>query len=108
MRELHDGIELLRQEREAGPFVWSNWDKWVDQCEKVVNHVDGQMLRKGARRSSAITLKPQEQVCGSDWATFKSTVGRYRQWVDESYEKKGGVKSQLIFAHNDASAAQPF
>ncbi|OBT52549.1 hypothetical protein VE04_07752, partial [Pseudogymnoascus sp. 24MN13] len=30
MRELHDGIELLETERDEGPFVWRNWDKWVE------------------------------------------------------------------------------
>ena len=35
MRELHDGIELQEQERDDGPFVWQNWDKWLDRLGKI-------------------------------------------------------------------------
>jgi choline kinase len=43
MRELHDGIELPDEEREAGAFVWRNWDKWVGRCEEVISWIDGQV-----------------------------------------------------------------
>lgn len=109
MRELHDGIELLNEEREAGPFVWCNWDKWVDRCEKVVNHIDGQMSSRSGRHSSTIKLGKHEHVCGVDWKTFKSTVAKYRSWVNERYGGVRGVKDQLIFAHNDVrDVLRPF
>jgi choline kinase len=40
MRELHDGIELTDKERNDGPFVWLNWDKWVARVESVVSWLD--------------------------------------------------------------------
>jgi choline kinase len=44
MRELHDGVELLNEERQGGPAVWDNWDRWVDKVEVVMRFLDGQIL----------------------------------------------------------------
>ncbi|TVY33456.1 putative choline kinase, partial [Lachnellula occidentalis] len=53
MRELHEGVDLLEREREEGPFVLRNWDKWVDRCEEVITYLDGEILsqRKGKGES---------------------------------------------------------
>ncbi|KAF4634545.1 hypothetical protein G7Y89_g3560 [Cudoniella acicularis] len=99
MRELHDGIDLLDREREEGPFVWRNWDKWVDRCEEVITYLDAEILsnKKGKRE----IWRERGLVCGVEWRVFKNAVDRYRKWLDEYYRKRGGVESRLVFAHND-------
>ncbi|SZF00770.1 unnamed protein product [Blumeria hordei] len=98
MRELHDGVELLDREREDGPFVWRNWDKWVDRCEKIMTVLD-QIVKVDSPRRSGL-WKSRDFVCGVEWPLFKSAVNRYRQWLNDHYGKDG-VKQKLIFAHND-------
>lgn len=98
MRELHDGVELLDREREEGPFVWRNWDKWVDRCEKIMTVLD-QIVKVDSSRKSGL-WKSRDFVCGVEWPQFKLAVNRYRQWLNDHYGKDG-VKQKLIFAHND-------
>ena len=103
MRELHDGIELLKQERDAGAFVWQNWDKWKDRCEEVISWLDEEILagHQGPVRSQGEQWKRRGLVCGVEWSVFRQAVRQYRDWL---YERSGGeekVKEQLIFAHND-------
>jgi choline kinase len=99
MRELHEGIELLEREREEGPFVWRNWDKWVDRCEEVIRYLDKEILSGKKRRGES--WRERGLVCGVEWKVFKSAVDKYRKWLDEYYREKGGVMNNLVFAHND-------
>ena len=103
MRELHDGIELLDEERDGGPFVWRNWDKWVDRCEKVIKWVDRQMLlgKQEPGNPKGSEWKKRGLVCGVEWTLFRRTVDRYREWLNEQYGGKVGLRQQLVFAHND-------
>lgn len=105
MRELHDGIELLENERDAGAFVWRNWDKWVERCEEVISWVDSQVLPSGQRQiaSRSEAWKERGLICGLRWSVFRQTVDRYRQWLDAQYGGTAGIRQHLVFAHNDVS-----
>lgn len=108
MRELHDGIDLLDDEREGGPFTWRNWDKWVDRCRTVVHYVDDEQNRQKectVRRGSKVG---QEYVCGTEWELFESVYDRYRKWQVDQYGGIEHLKDQLVFAHNDVSPQFPF
>ena len=104
MRELHDGVELLEEERDAGPFVWQNWDKWVERCEEVICWLDGQILsgKQGPVMSRSEKWKQRGLVCGVEWMVFRRTVEKYRRWLDEQYGGAQGIRQRLVFAHNDA------
>lgn len=103
MRELHDGIELLEEERESGPFAWVNWDKWVDRCEQIVTWLDKQIISQ--RQDQAISRtqpwRSRGLVCGVEWPVFRKTVDKYRKYIVEVHGGKKGIKEQLVFAHND-------
>ncbi|KAL9102894.1 MAG: hypothetical protein Q9163_002017, partial [Psora crenata] len=103
MRELHDGIELLEEEREAGAFIWRNWDKWVERCEDVISWLDAQILgdTQGPARSNADGWKRRGLVCGVQWSTFRRAVDKYRGWLYKQYGGSAGIKQDLVFAHND-------
>lgn len=98
MRELHDGIDLLDNEREEGPFVWLNWDKWVKTCEKVITYLDKEVL--SGKESHGEIWRSRGLVCGVEWPLFKATIDKYRIWLDKHYGS-GGVNRRLVFAHND-------
>ncbi len=103
MRELHDGIELLSEEREGGPAVWDNWDKWLKRTEEVVLWTDRQIL-SGCRKSKRGTLdawRSRGLICGVEWPVFRRTVELARKWLIERYGGVENVKQQLVFAHND-------
>ncbi|KAG7121210.1 Serine/threonine-protein kinase SRPK like [Verticillium longisporum] len=84
MRELHDGIELLDAERKAGPSVWGNWDKWLDNVEKRVMAVDDETRARQAGEPVKPTSTYQGQgfVCGVEWSQFRATVEKHerRYW----------------------------
>ncbi|ESZ89722.1 hypothetical protein SBOR_9891 [Sclerotinia borealis F-4128] len=102
MRELHDGVELLQEEREDGPFVWRNWDKWVDRCEKIITYLDKQILEGDSSKSvRGESWRDRGLVCGVEWPVFRAAVEKYRQWLEESYGGKEGLSRSLVFAHND-------
>ena len=103
MRELHDGIDLLDEERDRGPFVWRNWDKWVQRCEDVILQLDQQVIlsNRKAETGRAEAFEKRGLVCGVEWSIFRETVDRYRQWLDEQHGGPGGVRQELVFAHND-------
>ena len=104
MRELHDNIDLLESERNAGPFVWQNWDKWVARCEEVISWLDSQILaHTGPMLTKSEAWKARGLVCGVEWSIFRKAVDGYRKWLDKQYGGKNGTREQLVFAHNDVS-----
>ncbi len=105
MRELHDGIELLEEERDDGPFIWLNWDKWKDRCEEVISYLDHQILAGQQRTiaSRSEEWKKHGLICGVEWSVFRSAVRKYRDWVYEQYGGVAGLRQKLVFAHNDVS-----
>lgn len=108
MRELHEGIDLLEEERDRGPFIWQNWDKWVQRCEDVISQLDLQTIRcnQKAETECAEGFRKGELVCGVEWSVFRLTVDRYRKWLDEQHGGPSGVRQDLVFAHNDVSIGQ--
>ncbi|KAK3075414.1 hypothetical protein LTR53_001274 [Teratosphaeriaceae sp. CCFEE 6253] len=103
MRELHDGIELLDQERDDGAFVWRNWDKWVQRVEQVVSWLDTEVMKlePGAKPSGAESWKRRGLICGLPWKRFLEVVEQYRVWLYAQYGGREQVKDKLVFAHND-------
>ena len=106
MRELHEGIELLDRERDAGPFIWQNWDKWVERCREVISWIDGQILshKQGAITCGGDAWKKRGLVCGVEWAVFHQTVERYRKWLEVQFGGPQAIRDRLVFAHNDVSS----
>lgn len=104
MRELHEGVELQEQEREDGPIVFKNWDKWVDRCDQVVNWLD-QEIQSNQNESKAQTEPWRRRgfVCGVPWPVFRKAVENYRKWLIASCGGADEIKRQLVFAHNDVS-----
>ena len=107
MRELHDGIDLLKAERDGGPSVFNNWDRWVERAEEVAMFLDAQiksrkMLAAGVHEPSWLS---RGFVCGVEWPTFRKTVERYRTWLYEQCGGKAAIRDQLVFAHNDVCSA---
>ncbi|KAF2265156.1 kinase-like protein, partial [Lojkania enalia] len=104
MRELHEGIDLLEKERNDGPFVWRNWDKWVNRCGQVISWLDEQILeyQKNSTSSASDAWKQRGFICGVQWPIFRQMIEKYRQWLEEQYGGPGGVNERLVFAHNDA------
>ncbi|PYH43340.1 putative choline kinase [Aspergillus saccharolyticus JOP 1030-1] len=102
MRELHDGVELLAEEREGGPMVFKNWDKWVDRCEQVTNWLDKEIRSEhNASISASEPWRRRGFVCGVPWPVFRKAVDNYRKWLISSCGGIKAVKQQLVFAHND-------
>ncbi|EFR04116.1 choline kinase [Nannizzia gypsea CBS 118893] len=102
MRELHEGIDLLPEERDAGPGLWKNWDKWVNRCEKVITWLDSEILADhNEGKSAKEPWRKRGFVCGVPWQTFQSMVDRYRQWLVVSFGGIEEITRRLIFAHND-------
>ena len=108
MRELHDGIALLRAELEAGPCVWRNWDRWVSRCENIVGALDRKVKNGVAALPAACILHKgsnQERtlLCGTEWRMFRQAVERYRSWLAREAGGDKEVEKRLVFAHNDVS-----
>lgn len=105
MRELHDGVEVLEDEKEAGPGVFKNWDHWLENVETVINFLDEKVLSGdvGPVRGPSDAWKQRGLVCGLEWSKFKETFEKYRQSVDVFYGGPQGLREQLVFAHNDVS-----
>lgn len=102
MRELHDGIELLEHEREAGPNVWRNWDKWLDNVERRVLALDEDTRAKQAAGPKSSNVFPgQGFVCGDEWHKFKAMAEKYRAYLNSMYRDAQDIKQRLVFAHND-------
>ncbi|KAK0613078.1 kinase-like domain-containing protein [Bombardia bombarda] len=104
MRELHDGVELLEEEKDEGPSVWMNWVKWLEQAEKTVMFLDKQLLTEppqGAVVGPKDAWKTRGFVCGVEWAAFKAMVQKYRKFLDDYYGNRKRIRDKLVFAHND-------
>ncbi|RFU34029.1 hypothetical protein B7463_g2282, partial [Scytalidium lignicola] len=103
MRELHDGIELLEREKDEGPFVWRNWDRWVDRCEEIIGYLDKQIVdHQGEKITKKSDIwRKRGFVCDVPWPRFRDAVDRYRKWLDEYYGGKQEIRKRLVFAHND-------
>ena len=106
MRELHDGIDLLPREREEGPFIWQNWDKWVDRCEQVICYLDKKIQKRHPTRSVVEGWEKKGFICGVEWPVFRKTVEQYREWLDIHYGGAERLKRKLVFAHNDVCHAK--
>lgn len=104
MRELHEGMELSEEEREGGPVVFNNWDKWVDRCEQVGNWLDKQVTTPVSdAKAAADPWRRRGHVCGTPWPLFRKAVENYRTWLVANYGGMDEIKRQLVFAHNDVS-----
>lgn len=104
MRELHDGVELLDEEKEQGPGVFKNWDKWLTQVEKTVSFLDKQVEKgPGTVRGSVDAWKARGHVCGVPWPVFKELVQKYRKLLIDHYGDAQKIREKLVFAHNDVS-----
>lgn len=102
MRELHEGVELLPEEREGGPFVFKNWDSWVDRCERVITWLDEQILAQDAPVSrTKPSWKSRGLVLGVEWSIFRHVVEKARKYLYDYYGGSKGVRDKLVFAHND-------
>lgn len=99
MRELHDGVELLDNERKDGPFVWQNWDKWRQNAEKRVTYLDEEI--KNGSEGRGESWRRRGLVLGVEWALFEATFKKHREWFEQRYEELGGLEDELVFAHND-------
>ncbi|KAJ5788981.1 uncharacterized protein N7518_005992 [Penicillium psychrosexuale] len=102
MRELHDGVELLEEEREGGPMIFKNWDKWVDRCEQVMNWLDKEIESpQNEAKAASEPWRRRGYVCGVMWDVFRKAVDNYRLWLVNSSGGMAEIKRQLVFAHND-------
>ncbi|KAI1501611.1 kinase-like domain-containing protein [Biscogniauxia marginata] len=103
MRELHDGIELLEDERDGGPAVLKNWDNWLDRVERAITFLDQKILsgNTGPVRNAADAWKERGLICGVEWAAFKAMVDKYRQLLLDRYGGSKVIRDHLIFAHSD-------
>lgn len=103
MRELHDGVDLLEEEKDQGPAVFKNWDKWLNQTEKTVMFLDKQVKETSREhvQGPGDAWKTRGFVCGVEWPTFKATVEKYRKFLVEHYGSTKNIRKELVFAHND-------
>jgi len=102
-RELHDGIDLLESERNAGAFTFANWDKWVDRVEKVMTFLDRQVREEQSGKAPAKSrYTRQGLICGVEWKFFRDAYEKYRARLIERSGGESGVRERLVFAHNDA------
>jgi choline kinase len=105
MRELHDGMELLEDEKDGGPAVFKNWDSWLVRVSQAISFLDAKILagNRGPVRNPADAWKERGFVCGTDWPTFKAMFDRYRQYIFDRYGGPKVVREHLVFCHNDVS-----
>ncbi|KAI0440773.1 kinase-like domain-containing protein [Xylaria telfairii] len=103
MRELHDGMELLEEEKDGGPAVLKNWDNWLSRVSRAISFLDAKILEgnPGSARNAADAWKEVGFICGTDWPTFKAMFDKYRQYVFDRYEGSKIVREHLVFCHND-------
>jgi choline kinase len=104
LRELHNGYPLLQKELDAGPFIWCIWNKWVQRCEQVCTVLDREILStQTTEESRGNNWRDRGLVCGTEWAMFRKTVERYREFLCEKYGGPAGTRTRLVFTHNDVN-----
>jgi choline kinase len=109
MRELHEGIELLEEEREGGPMIFKNWDKWVDRCEQVTTWLDKEIQSpQNEAKAASEPWRRRGFVCGVTWDMFRKAVDNYRLWLIAESGGIAEIKRQLVFAHNDVSSLRGY
>lgn len=91
MRELHDGVPLLPEERALGPGAWIKIDKWSPKAFEKLRILE-------ARNPG--TIKRVLQVDSIN--KFTEMVGQYKAWVIAKYGGVEKIKEDLVFCHNDA------
>ncbi|KAK3670963.1 hypothetical protein LTR78_009079 [Recurvomyces mirabilis] len=103
MRELHEGIDLLEQERDDGAFVWRNWDKWLFRVEQIVLWMDEQIAAcpPDYKPTGTDIWKRRGYILGVPWKQFRSAIEKYRAWLYREYGGSKNIKDKLVFAHND-------
>lgn len=103
MRELHEGIELTDKERNDGPFVWLNWDKWVQRVEQLVSWLDQEVKKvpPGTKPTGDEAWKRRGFICGMEWHHFRNAVDKYRKWLEDQHGGPAKIRQELVFAHND-------
>ncbi|KEF56287.1 uncharacterized protein A1O9_07868 [Exophiala aquamarina CBS 119918] len=115
MRELHEGIDLLESELEAGPAVFINWDKWVDRVQRVACFLDEQVRLVAEKSSSADSVGGAANIkskinpnytrrgliCGVEWPVFRRVYEAYRARLVKDSGGPKAIRSNLVFAHND-------
>lgn len=106
MRELHDGMELLEDEKDGGPAVLKNWDHWLTRVSQAISFLDAQITAEnsGSAGSTTDAWKERGFVCGTDWPTFKAMVDKYRQYLFDRYGGSKVIRQHLVFCHNDVSS----
>ncbi|KAK9475889.1 kinase-like domain-containing protein [Lipomyces japonicus] len=97
MRELHEGIDLTKDERDAGPSVWLSIQKWAHDAKKTLEQLDD--LKKERPNCQ---FKSTKDILHTDWKTFVNSFEVYKQWLINRYELGEDIKKDLVFAHNDA------
>jgi choline kinase len=104
MRELHSGIDLLKEERDGGPTLFKNWDNWVDNVERRSLFLDQLVVAQaaGGPAGRSDSWKQGSFVCGVEWPKFKAMVDKYRDFLVQFYGPEG-IREKLVFAHNDVS-----
>lgn len=104
MRELHEGIDLLEDEKDEGPTVFRNWDNWVDNVERRSLFLDQVAASHdpNAPVGPADAWKKCGFVCGLEWPKFKAMVDKYREFLIQYYGP-AKLREKLVFAHNDVS-----
>lgn len=102
MKELHEGIDLLESERRGGPFVFANWDKWVDRVEQIITWLDKQVHDEAKGKAPASQRYTRRGlICGVEWKVFRKAYEKYRAKLIEECGGNAGMSDQLVFAHND-------
>ncbi|KAI1161464.1 kinase-like domain-containing protein [Nemania serpens] len=103
MRELHDGMELLEDEKDGGPAVLKNWDNWLTRVSQAISFLDAKIVagKSGSAGSSTDAWKERGFICGTDWPTFKAMLDRYRQYLFDRYGGPKVIQEHLVFCHND-------
>lgn len=104
-RELHDGIDLLPHEREAGPTIFQNWESWHDNVGRIVKFLDERLESSPPESrqhcSGFDAWKANGYVCGTPWPQFKEMVLKHRDFVERCYRDPEDIKEALVFSHND-------
>ena len=101
MRELHDGIELLPQERYGGPLVWKNIRAWLPRAREIVRtRQRAASFRLLHKQFMVEQDKKAKLILASKWNMFEAALGKYREWIHIQYPIEE-VNKGLVFCHND-------